>query len=136
MDEVAKEDIKQMVENVMNRTRGLKVLFKEDWNAWKPLWQNILADTKMMFLIKKEEPRSTDWGINQKMICNVVGAFKDKTKLNVSVKALNDALCSKNIRSYISNHADYNGTDSVLSREQHDRIMHLIEKYVLSKEDN
>lgn len=86
--------------------------------------------------MKKEEPRTTDWGLNQKMVLNVVGMVKDVTKQSVSVQALNDAVCQTNMRSYISNHADYSGTNSVFTREQHDRIIQMIEKRVLSTKDN
>lgn len=136
MDEVAKEEISQMIQNIMKRTAGLKSLFKEKWDVWEPLWQDICSDTQMVLLMQKEEPRTTDWRMNQKMVCNVVGMFKDLTKLTASIKAINDSLTSKNVRSYISNHADYGGTNSVFTREQHDRIKLLIEKRVLSTKDN
>ena len=136
MDDVAKEEVKQMVKNVVNRTQGLKTLFGEYWKAWEPLWQDIFADSQFVLLMKNEEPRTTDWGMNQKMVCNVVGMFKDQTKLTASIKAINDALSSTNIRSYISNHAEYGVTNTVFTREQHDRIKQLIENHILSTEDN
>ena len=136
MDEVAKEEIQQMVKNVVSRTQGLKTHFGDYWKAWEPLWQDICADSQFVLLMKNEEPRTTDWGMNQKMVCNVVGMFKDQTKLTVSIKAINDVLTSTNVRSYISNHADYGGTNTVFTREQHDRIKQLIEKHVLSTRDN
>ena len=136
MDDVAKEEIQQMVNNVMSHTQGLKTLFGDYWKAWEPLWQDICADTQMMLLIKNEEPRTTDWGINQKMVLNVTGMVKTITKLGASNQALNDAVCQTNMRNYISNHADYDGSNSVFTREQHDRIKQLIEKHILPTKDN
>ena len=136
MDDVAKEEILQIVKNVVSRTQGLKTLFGDYWKAWEPLWQDICADTQLVLMMKNEEPRTTEWGMNQKMVLNVVGMFRDQTKLTASIQALNDAVCKTNMRSYISNHADYGVTNSVFSREQHDRIKQLIEKHVLSTQDN
>lgn len=135
MDNIAKEEIEQMVKNVVSRTQGLKPLFNEYWKVWEPLWRDICIDTQFMLLMKKEEPRTTDWGLNQKMVCNVAGMFKGQTKLTASNKAINDVLCSTNIRNYISNHAEYGSTNAVLTRDQHDRIEQLIEKHVLSIKD-
>lgn len=134
MDEVAKEEIGQMAKTVVSYTQSLAAVFKSNWTHWEPLWQDILADTQMLLMIKNIEPQKNDWGFNQKMVCNVVGMFRDRIGLSDSIKALNDALCSKNVRSYISNHADYDGNDSVFTREQHDRIFQLIDKNALSPE--
>ena len=136
MDEVAKEEIRQMVKNVVSRTQSLKTYFGDYWEAWEPLWLDICADSQFVLLLKNEEPRTTDWGMNQKMVFNVMGMFKDHVKLTASNQALNDAVCKTNMRSYISNHADYGGTNTVFIREQHDRIKQLIEKHVLSTKDN
>ena len=132
MDEVAKEEIGQMAKSVVSHTQGLAAAFKSNWAHWESLWKDILADTQMLLMIKNIEPQRNEWGFNQKMVCNVVGMFKDRIGLSNSINALNDALCSKNVRSYISNHADYDGTDSVFSREQHERIFQLIDKIALS----
>ena len=136
MDEVAREEIQQMVKNVMSHTQGLKIHFGDYWKAWEPLWQDICADSQFVLLMKKDEPRKNDWGMNQKMVCNVVGMFREYTKLDVSIKNLNDVFCRTNVRIYISNHVDYGSTNTVFTREQHDRIKQLIEKHVLSTKDN
>lgn len=136
MDDVAKDEIKQMVERVLDRTKGLKALFKGYWPAWEPLWQDVCADTELMLLMKEKAPRTTLWGMNQKMVCNVTGMFRDATvKTEATVQALSNAL-DGSTRSYISNHADYNGTNSVFNREQHDKVKQLIENHVLSIKDN
>ena len=135
MDEVAQEEIQQMVNDIIGHTQGLQALLKEYWANWEPLWHDILADTEMMLLMKKREPNNNDWGINQKMVCNVIGLMKEQMNLNVTVQALNNAICAKNLRSYISFHADYEGTDSVFNSRQHDRIKQLIEKHFLSQTD-
>ena len=132
MDEVAKEEIGQMAKTVVSHTQGLAAVFKSNWAHWEPLWKDILADTQMLQMIKNVEPQRNEWGFNQKMVCNVVGMFRNKIGLSVSDKALNDAICTKNVRSYISKHADYDGNDSVFSREQHERIFQLIDKNTLS----
>ena len=136
MDEVAKEEIEQMVKTVISHTQKLKTAFNEYWMVWQPLWHDICLDPEMILMMKKKEPRTTDWGVNQKMVLNVVGMFKNYTKLTASIKNINDLLCSQNMRSYITNHADYSSTNTVFTSEQHDRIRQLIEKHVLSMKDN
>ena len=133
MDEVAKEEIAQMVKNIMSKTEGLKALMKDFWNAWEPLWKDILTDDQFMLKMKNEEPNGTDWGMNQKMVFNVVGMVRDRAKLIDAIAKFNDAMSSKNMRSYISNHAYYGKTDCVFTREQHDRIFSLIDKRILAK---
>ncbi len=132
MDEVSKEEINQMVRRVVGHTEGLKGLFKEYWMAWEPLWRDICADNQFFLLMKEVKPRGNDWYMNQKMVCNVVGMFNDKTKSGIPISKLNDAFCEKNIRTYIGEHADYDGTNSVFDREQHDKIMRMIEQKTLS----
>lgn len=137
MDEEAKQEIEQMVGKVVGRTQGLKTLFKNYWTAWQPLWRDICSDSEMMLMMKNKEPRTTDWDINQKMVCNVVGIFKEMTiKSSVSIKSINDVLSSTNVRSYVSNHAEYGSSNSVLSRELHNQIKQLTEKHILSIKDN
>lgn len=133
MDEVALEEIDRMVKNVMTHTQGLKTLLKDYWNVWEPLWKDILTDDQFMLKMKNEEPNGTDWGMNQKMVFNVVGMFKDRAKLTDAVATFNNAMSSINRRSYISNHAYYGKSDCVFTREQHDRIISLIDKRLLAK---
>lgn len=133
IDEVAQEEIQQLVGDIIGRTQGLQILFGEYWSAWKPLWQDILADTDMLLLLRKKEPRGTNWNINEKMVCNVVGLVKNIKKLEATYQSLNAVLSSNNRRSYLSNIADYKSTDCVFSREQSDRIRQLIEKHFLSQ---
>lgn len=132
MDEVALEEIDRMVENVMTHTQGLKPLLKDYWNVWEPLWKDILTDDQFMLKMKNEEPNGTDWGMNQKMVFNVVGMFKDRAKLTDSVATFNNAMSSINRRSYISNHAYYGKSDCVFTREQHGRIICMIDKRLLA----
>ena len=132
MDEVAREETKLMVHAVISHTKGLKAMLKDYWNVWEPLWKDILADNQFMLKMKSEEPNGTDWGINQKMVFNVVGIFKDRAKLTDSIASFNNAMSSINRRTYISNHANYGTPDCVFSREQHNTIIQLIDKHLLA----
>lgn len=130
MDEVALEEIDRMVENVMTHTQRLKTLLKDYWNVWKPLWKDILTDDQFMLKMKNEEPNRTDWGMNQKMVYNVVGMFRDRAKLTDAVASFNKAMSTLNRRTYISNHANYGKSDCVFTKEQHDKIIKLIDKHI------
>jgi len=132
MDDIAKEEIEQTVKKILSHTQPLSSLFKDYWRYWEPLWKNILADTQMMLLIKEVSPRKNAWGFNRKMVCNIVGLFRDRAHLTASVEKINNLLCSTNCRSYISYHADFDGSNSVFNREQHDKISELIDRMILS----
>jgi hypothetical protein len=136
MNEIAKEEIDSMVQKVVSHTKGLSFLFGTHWTAWEPLWRDICTDTQLMLMMKAVQPRGNDWGINLKMVCNVIGIFKDNTHTEVTIKNINDAVCPKNIRNYVSNYAARNSSDAVLNKEQRDRIKKMIEKYILSQKDN
>lgn len=136
MDDEAKMEIEQMVKTVISHTQGLRTLLGKYWTVWQPLWHDICTDSEMILMMKNKEPRTTEWGINQKMVLNVVGMFKNYAKLTESVQNINNLLCSQNMRSYISNHADFGSSNTVFTSDQHDRIKQLIEKHVLSMKDN
>ena len=53
-----------------------------------------------------------------------------------NINNIDDLLCPINRRSYIANHANYGGPDSVFTKEQHNRILELIEKHILATRDN
>ena len=128
MDDVATERTMQMINAVISHTEGLKAIFDNYWSAWIDLWKDILADEEFCLMIDKKEPNGTDWGMNQKMVMNVVGMFRGKAKINAPIAKLNDAISNKNRRSYISNHADFEGNDSVFNRKQHTIISRMIDK--------
>lgn len=136
MDEIAKDEIDRMVQKVVSHTEGLSPLLGTHWTAWEPLWRDICTDTQLMLLMKAVQPRGNDWGINLKMVCNVIGMFKDHIHADVTIKRINDAICPKNIRNYVANYADRNGSDAVLNKEQRDRIKNMTEKHILSQKDN
>ena len=130
MDETAKAEVKTMVATIMERTQGLQSLFKEQWGKWPAIWNDICLDTDLMGMLKEVNPRGNEWEMNMKMVLNVIGLFKLMTKVNASDKSINDLLSEKNLRSYISQHADYEGTNSAFTREQHERVNTIIKKHV------
>lgn len=134
MDEVAQTEVKAMVANVMNRTRSLQPLFEEHWSKWPAIWNDICLDAELVWLLKEISPRGNEWNMNMKMVLNVIGLFKSVTKANVTDKSINDQLSKKNLRTYITQHADFSGTNSAFTREQHTRVKAIIKKYISSNE--
>ena len=72
--------------------------------------------------------------MNMKMVLNVIGLFKSVTKLDVSNNSINEQLSEKNLRTYIAQHADFDGTNSAFTREQHARMKTIIEKHISNNE--
>lgn len=134
MDDVAKGEVDAMVAGVLEHTRGLRACFKKHWQAWEDTWRGICLDTELMVLLKEVSPRNNEWGMNQKMIANVAGMFNAQTRSDATAKGINDALAGKNLRPYISNHADYGHTNAAFSQEQHKRVKGVIEACLLAKD--
>lgn len=124
MDDVSKKEVQAYVDKVMEVTQGLNVYFKE-WDGWKLLWENICLDVELLDLLKEKSPRGREF--NMKMICNVIGMYADTMIKDVSITSLNNALGGKNMRNYISNHRAYDTTDTTLSKEQHEKIIKMMQ---------
>lgn len=122
MDDVAKEEIERKVNKVMELTHGLNIYFYH-WEKWKELWRSICMDAELNALLEKISPNKNDWGINQKMICNVTGMYVDQLNLDVAITKINNALSSRNLSSYISQPKDFGGSNSALNHEQYNRII-------------
>lgn len=134
MDETAQAELKAMVATIMERTQSLQTLFKEHWGKWPAIWNDICIDTELMKLLKEINPRGNEWEMNMKMVLNVIGLFKSVTKLDVSNNSINEQLSEKKLRTYIAQHADFDGTNSAFTREQHARVKTIIEKHISNNE--
>ena len=88
----------------------------------------ICMDLELLEKLKVVNPGNNDWGMNQKLICNIIGLFRDVMEIKVSWNAVNTALSEKQLRSYLRNHTDYRGSDADLNAEQHRRIVAMIPK--------
>ena len=122
MDQNARMEVEAMNRTLLERTECLRSLFDMNWEQWVQLCQKVCLDQEMMGLLKKISPRNNDWGINQKLVCNMVGVFCKVMDMHVSLNSVNDALSDKNVSSYLRNHADFGGNDSALNKSQHSRL--------------
>lgn len=127
MDDVSKEEMKTYVQRVMEFTHNLNIHFKEKWEGWYTLWMDICMDAELFNLLKEVNPHRNDWNLNQKMICNVLGLCVNKKILDTPINALNKALTTKQVSSYIRNPKDFGGSDSALFKEQCDKIEVMLE---------
>jgi hypothetical protein len=126
MDHVAKEEMKAYVQKVIDLTQPLRVYLKERWEGWHALWTNICMDAELLHLLKETNPNRNDWGLNQKMICNVVGICVNHKIAEASINALNKALTPKQVSSYISQPKDFGGNNSALTKEQYEKVEAMI----------
>ncbi len=122
------KEMDDMVENLRMLTVGLKQPFGEHWDDWCKFCHEVCHNQEFLSLLYKVEPKRNEWGINQKMVCNMVGLFNQEMKINHPINALNILLSSKQLRSYISNHADYKSSDTVLTKYQHDIMKRILIK--------
>ena len=127
MDEKARKEVEDMSARIIELTKGLRPVWGTYWSQWEELCREICLSQDLLNKMKEVEPRNNDWKLNQKMICNTIGIFRTKLEIDKSVAQINGAISSKQLGSYLRQHADYNGTDSALTREQHQRIEKLIE---------
>jgi hypothetical protein len=108
---------------VMKITQPLDSLFSDDnRKQWQALWHRITDDERLRNKLSVCTPRSKVFGnINGKMICNVLGMFRNSRCPNVAVKKMADAFHHGNVTSYIRNFAD-NGSDSVVDKNERRKI--------------
>ena len=123
MDDVAKREVESYRDKVLELTKGLKVYFT-NWDSWQELWTQICMDAELVNLLKKIEPRNNEWGLNQKMICNVIGIFLEVCQISTPKSTINNTLSSKNLSSYISNYRD-DGSNASINKEQYNKIKSL-----------
>ncbi len=126
-DKVA-EEIEAMEQRIIQLTSGLKVYFAKYWGDWNDFCHKVCLDAELLYQLYKVEPSGNEWGINQKMVCNMVGLFNREKDLKQSIRKLNSALSEKQLRSYINNYTDYKGSDSALTRIQHYTLKRLLRK--------
>ena len=126
MEDVAKEEILAYVDKVLDLTQSLKIYLKDKWEGWKTLWRSICMDAELLNLLKETNPNRNEWGFNQKMICNVVGICANHRIIEASTNALNSALTTKQVSSYIRNPKDFGGSDSAFTKEQYEKVEQMI----------
>ena len=132
MDNKAKQDMEAMKTRVLELTKGLKVYFKDNWNAWVSVWNEICKNTEFMQLLSSVDPKRNAWGLNEKMICNVLGIFLELNKdIELAISTANNSLAPyKNRRDYITSHDRNGGSSAVFSEEQHTRIENIIKNII------
>lgn len=135
MDEVARGEIEVMVKDVLELTKGVRALCKIEWDTYESIWRAICAESGMMELLKKVDPRNNAWGKNLKMVCNVLGLMKDMhierdgkkdTLIENNVSKICNAIEGKPHRDYIANCKDFGGSSCVFTKEQCARIKRII----------
>ena len=125
-DEVSKLEQDKMTEVLICFTNVLHPLFSEHWGLWIRLCRLVCQDLEMLEKLNKVEPRNNDWGINQKMVCNMISMFVKEHRINVSINAISKQLSCKHLNSYLRNHADYQGTDTALDKACHLKMEKMI----------
>lgn len=128
MDEEAQQEVKDMVDKMLTYTASLQTFFEDYWEEWKKLCLNICLDKELLDKLKVVSPRNNAWRMNQKMVCNIIGLFRQHLEINVSVNAINTALADTQLGSYLRNHAGYGTSDTELNKLQHERIVKMLPK--------
>lgn len=130
MDEEAKAKVEKWVEEIENRTLRIRYFLNIDWDVYKNIWRNICTEQEISLLLKKEQPRKNKWGVNLKLVANVLGILHatpndGKFVLEGSIQAISDAV-GVNVRAYIANHADFGTSNTTLTKEMHAKIKQII----------
>lgn len=130
MAEELRKDIEDTIKMVLEYTSKLQQSFGEYWTIWKNLWQEVCMDQELFKKLKEVNPNKNEWGINQKMICNIIGIFCLTAELEISMAEVIRLLTSKQISSYLRNHSAYGDLDCVLTKQQHKKIENAIIKFL------
>ena len=124
----SQQEVETMYNRFIELTLGIKtVIGIEPWSLWEKLCMQMCLDGELRLRLKQIEPRNNEWGMNQKMVCNVLGLFLTTNQLHNMISGINNAISNKNLRSYISNHQAYDSNPCALTREQHERIKQMLQ---------
>jgi hypothetical protein len=117
------DEVKKLYSEVMRITRPLNDLLSEDnQRQWQDLWHRITDDEHLRGKLRQPTPQSHRFGdINGKMICNVLGMFRNNCCQNIAVSKMNKSLDHGNVTSYIRNFTD-EGSDSVVDKNERRKI--------------
>lgn len=117
------DEAKKLYGEVMRITQPLDDLLSEDnQRQWQDLWHRITDDDHLRGKLKQPTPHTHRFGdINGKMICNVLGMFRNNCCPDVAVKKMSDAFNCGNVTSYIRNFAD-DGSDSEIDKNERKKI--------------
>lgn len=139
MDDEAKASVETQVGEILELTQGIKRMLGVSWEVYAAIWRGICALREVGEIIGDCQPRGNRWGKNLKLVANVLGMMRgmkhgQRVLVDGAVTAVSDAL-GCNVRTYVSNHADYGTSNTPLTRELHERIEQLIEETVAEETD-
>lgn len=122
--------IDKEVDGVWEKTQRLNGLFTGGYTQdyYKNVWRRILAMPDMLLRIKEVSPHKNEWGMNMKMVANVVGMMIAANVLENNTQHVTDMIGVQKMRNYIRCHADYRpaGSSSVFTQEEHRMVMKVI----------
>ncbi|MCK8622821.1 hypothetical protein [Prevotella sp. E13-27] len=136
MDEIAKEEVEQIVNRVSQLTSGLKAILKSGhWEHWISVWRDICNNSELITILKQtNRPRGSEWPVNEKMVFNVLGIFIEAFEYKNFVSTASKALTNKSSgRDYIANHGHKYGNSTELSTQEiHERVERIVKSKVKS----
>ena len=130
MAEELRKDVEDTMQMVIGHTNPLQQSFGDKWDIWKNLWLEVCMDHELFRILKEVNPNKNEWGLNQKMICNIIGIFHEATKVEITLTEVNRILSSKQLGSYLRNHVAYGTLDCVLTKLQHKKIEDAIKRFL------
>ena len=127
------DEAQRMAERVLRLTEPLRELLCIDWATYETLWQRICADRELLQKLTQVSPRNNPWGLNMKLVLNVVGMLKAtpltarSNIINTSTHTLADSLGVSNKRRHIDNpQPNGHSSQSAVTPPLYERITALI----------
>ena len=127
------DEAQRMAERVLRLTEPLRESLRINWATYETLWQRICADRELLQKLTVVSPRNNPWGLNMKLVLNVIGMLKAtpcsarSNIIDASTRALADSLGVPNKRSYIDNpQPNGRGSQSALTPPLYARVEALI----------
>lgn len=131
------DEARRMAERVLRLTeplrKPLRKSFSIDWATYETLWQRICAEKELLQKLTQVSPRGNPWGLNMKLVLNVIGMLKAtpltaKSNLtDISTRALADSLGVSNKRRHIDNpRPNSHSSHSALTPPLYARVEELI----------
>lgn len=128
MDELSEGkriEVEQLKNNIIQITHLLKKYWGETvFDVWKRVWEDICLNARLFKLIRTKNPNTNKntWGINEKMICNVIGMFNSNLLKPIEVSKLDECLAPTKRRSIYINTTTLKNAGTASAFTSHDEL--------------
>lgn len=121
-----RKEIDTLVTDIMTKTKPLGQMMFVDEEQVRQLWVKILSMPDMLTRVKQVSPNKNTWGMNMKMVANVIGMLMLYRKMEDNALKASKQVGMSNARNYMNNHADFETNGSAFTKDEHKKVVEMV----------